>query len=524
MGPMRVVSLAALVCSTLLAFGSQNAPIERTIESIQAAIENGDQPGASRLLADALSRYPNEAGLLNLRGIIHAQRSELASARADFQQAVRLSPGLIPAWRNLGRACQLMTDPSAASCAIAAWQHVLRAAHEDAEAQSALATLYEWQGKFADSLHELEQLPPAEASHSPLLAVRCADLEGLQRSGEAAETARQLVRAPGFSEADAAAIFPVLESPPKSVQRAALVVALVEALDAQNKASAASLRRLAVAYEQLNRLPDARKTLEHVFSLDPTNPQHLLELARIAHLSHDLEGCLGYLAHARDLTPNDSRVHFLFGLVAIEMELPLEARKSLEKALALDPQNPDYNYSMGGFLLSAGKPADAVPRFATYVAAHPQDPRGHFALGAAYFASADYEQCRSQMLGIVQNPNTQAGAAYFLGRVESAEGNYDQALAYLEKAIKLLPSFAEGYTELARVRLRQGRLEAAHTAIGRALELDPDSYQANSTLLAFYQRTHDPRAEQQAARLQSLDAERSRKLDLMLRSIEMRPY
>ena len=519
---MRVAPLAAVLLCFVLSSRSQSPDLDQVIESIQTEIQNGDQPAASKLLTEAFARYPKEAALLNLRGVIHAQRSELAEARADFQQAVRLAPDLTPAWQNLGRACQLMTDRDSAStsCAIGAWEHVLHERPADGEARTALITLYEWQGKFADSLREMERLPAGEAPSSALLALRCADLEGLHRSLEAAETAQRLIRAADFSEADAISIFPVLDS----THSAALVVTLVEALDAGGHTSAASLRRLAVAYEQLSRLADARQTLERVAALEPKDPRHLLELARVAHLSHDLEGCLGYLAHARDLTPNDGRVHFLFGLVTVEMELPIEARQSLQKALAIDPQNPDYNYAMGALLLSAGNAGEAIPYFTKYVTALPNDSRGHFALGAAYFATADYDQCRSQMTGISKDPKTEAGAAYFLGRVARIEENYDEASLYLERAIKLLPSFAEGYTELAHVRLRQDRFEAARETISRALALDPDSFHANSVLLALYQRTHDSHTEEQAARLQKLDAERSRRRELMLRSIEVKPF
>jgi len=72
--------------------------------------------------------------------------------------------------------------------------------------------------------------------------------------------------------------------------------------------------------------------------------------------------------------------------------------------------------------------------------------------------------------------------------------------------------------------MRQDQLEAARTSIERALALDPDSFQANTALLALYQRTHDPRAQDQAVRLRSLDDQRSKRLELMLRSIEVKPY
>ena len=153
-----------------------------------------------------------------------------------------------------------------------------------------------------------------------------------------------------------------------------------------------------------------------------------------------------------------------------------------------------------------------------------RDPRGHFALGVAYFASGNYESCRDEMLGLSKDPKAEAGAAYFLGRVARVEGKYDEALAYIERSLKLLPSFAESYTELGRIRMRQDQVEAARVAIEHALKLDPDSFQANTALLALYQRTHDPRAENQAVRLRRLDDQRSKRLELMLRSIEMKPY
>ena len=518
---MRVAALAGLLLCAALSLRSQNRDARGMIESIQSAMESGDTAGASRLLTEALAKYPREAGLFNLRGVMHAQRSELAEARADFQQAVRLSPGLTPAWQNLARACQLIgdPDPSAMSCAAGAWEHVLRARPADPEAGSSLATVYEWQGKFADSLRVLDQLQP-EAFLPSMLALRCGDLAGLHRAPEAAQAAQSLARAADFSELDADSIFPVLES----TRSADLIVTLVEALDARGRASAASLRRLAVAYEQLNRLPDARQTLERVAAADPKNPRHLLELARIAHLAHDLEGGLAYLGHARDLTPEDAQIHFLFGLVAVEMELPVEARRSLEKALAIDPKNPQYNYAMGGVLLSGGRGAESVAYFAKYVAALPGDPKGHLALGAAYFASMDYDRCRAEMLAIAKDPKTEAGAAYYLGRVARMEESYDEALGYLERAVKLVPSFAEAYTEIAQVRIGQGQPAAARTAADRAVALDPDNFLANSALLTVLQLAHDPGAEQQAARLRTLDAERSRRRELLQRTIEVKPY
>jgi tetratricopeptide (TPR) repeat protein len=514
------VVLLAAICVPLLR-GQHSAP-EQTVTAIQEFIEAAKYAEALRQISEALAAYPKDGGLLNLRGVIHAQQNELAEARKDFERAVALTPGLTPAWQNLARACQLgmRRDAADSRCAADAWQRVLKVRPDDPEARFSLAAVYQRQGKYVDSLHEIERLPADEGGRSPALIVKCADLAGLNRLKEASATAERLTSAPEFSEADVTSIIPSLTTP----SGAPLVVTLVEALDARGAASRDSLRSLVLAYEQMNRLPDARKTLERLAVGDPKNPGHLFELARVAYLAHDPEGALGYLGHARDLVPSDPRVHFLFGMVLAELKLPLEARKSVEKAVALDPHNPDYNYALGSIILTTREASGAVQCFLHYVEARPQDPRGHFALGVAYFAAGDYENCRSEMQGVSKDPKTEGGAAYFLGRVARIEENLDQAATFFDRSIRLMPSFAEAYTELARVRLRQDRLDDAQQALRRALSLDPDSFQANSALLAMYQKTHDSRAEQQGVRLRKLDEHRNKEQELMLRSIEVRPY
>ncbi|MBZ5591049.1 MAG: tetratricopeptide repeat protein [Acidobacteriia bacterium] len=501
---------------------SETANLERTLISIQQSIEAGNLDGALVSISTELKRRPNEAGLLNLRGVVYARQQKLADARADFERAVHLDPRLTPAWQNLARACQILssTETSALSCAVDSWRKVLKQRPDDSEARISLGTLELWRGNFTESLNQLKPLQEAESSRASVLALRCADLAGLGRVKEANETALRLARSPDFSDDDAATVFPVL----KAEKTAPVAVTLVEALDARNGASISSLGNLAVAYEQLNRPADARRVLERVAVSEPQNPKHLIELARLAYLLHDREGALGYLAHARDLTPNDPQIHFLFGLIAMEMDLPIEAKKSLERALALDPKNPRYNYAMGLVALTDREVSSAIPYFETYAAAEPQDLRGHFALGVACFAAGDYGRAGKEMEGVRANPNTAAGAEYFLGRIARLDDKIDEAAAHFEKSIQLLPTYAESFAELARIRLRQGLIEQARAALDRALSLDANSFQANSTLLALYQRTHDARAEEQAARLRKLDEARSARQQLMLRTIEVRPY
>jgi tetratricopeptide (TPR) repeat protein len=483
---------------------------KRAVTAIQEELAAGDLDGASRLIQEALVHHPNDGGLLNLRGVVHARRNQLAEAKADFAEAVRFNPSLTPAWQNLARACRQLNETE---CSIEAWQRVLRSKPGDAEAHSSLAELYVAQEKFAESLRHLD------AAKTDNLEVRCLDLSGLGRTSEATEVARHLAKQTDFLEADLEGMHGPLDAP----KSAEALAALVEGLDKRGAAGMVSLQRLALAYEHLQRPADARKTLERVAQLDPTNTSHLLELARLAEESKDHEGALGYLAHARDLAPNMARIHFLFGLIAGELNLPIEAKQSLEKALAIEPDNPSYNYAMGSVILQTRDAATAASYFAKFVKARTADARGHYALGLALFASGDYAGAKQEMRTARSSNDIAPAAEYYLGRIARLEGELDEATRRLREALALQPKFAEPHTELARIALLNGNTEEAHAELERALQLAPEDFQANEQLLILYKRTHDLRAAAQEEFLKKLDEERSRRAELMLRTLEMRP-
>ena len=246
----------ALIATLLYA---QTTALEQATLAVQEAINTGDLPTASRLLDGALRMHPGDGGLLNLRGVIHARRNEIAPARQDFAAAVRASPQLLPAWQNLGRACQMQaaTDSDSVHCAIASWQHVAAVNPNDMEAHSGLAQLYERQREYASSLRELNRLTANVRSRTDKLLVLCADLLGLGRRSEASAVANQLASRQELSELDLQPLEPLLNRKESAV----VTVILLKSLDARQPLSKGWLQQLAVSYEQLGRLADARHTL-----------------------------------------------------------------------------------------------------------------------------------------------------------------------------------------------------------------------------------------------------------------------
>jgi Flp pilus assembly protein TadD len=248
-----------------------------------------------------------------------------------------------------------------------------------------------------------------------------------------------------------------------------------------------------------------------------------MELARVANRQQDYRGALGYLAHARDLEPNNAAVHFFFGIVAVEMDLAEEAYRSLQKAVSLDANNPYYNYALGATMMNREDVRDAYPYFQKYCALQPQDPRGRLALAAAYFYGHDLDLAQKELHSIAGYKETATGAHYFLGRVANQEGRSAEAVAELKKALAGNPRYADAYAELGLVYLKQKQYPEAEKNLVQALEISPDNYPANLNLLILYQRRGDPRAEAQAKRFEDLRKLRAERQKEFLRTIQVQP-
>jgi tetratricopeptide (TPR) repeat protein len=495
---------------------------EQKILRIQQLIENRDFHEADRLLAEATKQFPADPGLQNLRGVIAAQQGNYQSAEESFNRAVRRAPKFTNAYLNLGRLYQerAAADPRTLRKALSVYGRVLRYDAKNAEANYQSAVLLLQLGEFQNSLNHLAQLPVRSQGSAQTLSILCADYAGLGNRTGADDVAAQLLANPEFSEADAAQALPGLTAG----GRDDLSISLLEALESRTGLSPEMQHALGLAFERAGRLVEARATLEKFAMETNLSVPGLLELARIAHKQQDYQGALGYLAHARDLEPNNAKLHYYFGLVCVDMNLIAEARNSFEKAVKLEPENPSYNYAMGATSAYRHDPAEAVPYFEKYLKLKPQDPRAKLALGNALFRAKDYDAAIPWLTEALKTPETAATAHYYLGSIALQERRPDEAFHELGQALKAQPNYADALAELGQYFVMQRDYAQAEKQIRRALQIDPDHFAANFYLLTLYTRTTDSRREEQAKRFEELQKLRDEKTQEFLRIVEVRPF
>jgi tetratricopeptide (TPR) repeat protein len=506
----------------VLALQAGSVPLAEMLERARQNLESSDRAAARRELTAALKLYPTSPAVYNFLGVLEAGEGNYGEAERRFREAVLRAPDYTDAWLNLGRLCQEngATDPKAATKALAAYQAILRYEPSHAEARFQSAALLQATGEFGRSLDELGRLAPADQDRPAALAVRLADHAGKGERAEADAAAGKLLAQGGFGELDVRATLPVLAAH----GRGDLAVSLMEDLRRRGRASSEDLQHLGLLYEKDGRLAEARIRLEEAARDRPDSVPLLLDLARVAHKAGDGRGALGYLAHARALEPANARVHFLFGMVCVDLDLGAEAYTSLKEAVKLDPENASINYAMGAVALHRKDPSEAIPYFRKYSELEPREPRGPFAVGVAAFEAKDYATARKLLVSAADRRETAAGANYFLARIARAENEFEEALRLALLSVEANPSFADPWAELGLLYLRLGQPEKAEEALRRCLGLDPEHYLGNMHLRMLYAQTRDPREPAQRQRFEEIRARRTEKGADFLRPIEVRPY
>jgi len=518
---------AAVLLLTLLSAArpavAQNAAdaYRQTVLSIQQQIEANDFDGARRTIAEAEKKYPANGGLENLLGVIEIQQRHTDLARQDFASAIRHDPHLAGACLNLSRMDMqsAATDAAARAEARRLSERVLQLEPANDEANYQLATILGWEKSYQRSLDHLVKLSPQAQGQVSAEALRCSDEAALGHRDETTQAVSSLAANPDLTEQDALACLPQL----RAARRADSIETIFAAAAKRQALSAAGQRILGLAQEAEGKLKEARATLENAFAADSKSVVVLVDLTRLAEAMSDHDGALGYLAHARDREPADATLPYEFGVICLKMDLYGEARKALEEAVKLAPENPQYNYELGIVASFGNDPAEGLRYIEKYYSLKPKDAAGILALGTTYFRAKDYDNAQKWLKQAVANPTTAADAHFYLGRIARQESRLEEAIDDLNQSLALRGDQPDVLAELGQIYVGNRDYARAAPSLERAIRLDPDNYAANFGLLQLYARTGDARQEQQSKHFDAIKDKKEERDRQRMRVIEFRP-
>ncbi|MGA8027333.1 MAG: tetratricopeptide repeat protein [Bryobacteraceae bacterium] len=486
--PVRLL-LSALICLSL--FGpTASAEDPAAYKQAQTAIENGAWDDALSITAQLLKQNPRDANALTLKGLALTGRHDLQTADDAFEQALRLQPGLAFARKYLAtnqlalkqtNAAEknlnilLQQTPSDPVIRMYLGEIAFRRKDYQSASKHLLAVKQHWEADprlpvmMAECNFELGK--PQEAVDL-LAGVDISKLNPVWQfhAGSLLASHQEFAAAIPFFEAarsgypqpyDVVFNLGLCYTETKKFSQA---IALLSELRDQGNKTAEVDNLLAEAYEGNKQSKEAIDLLREATQLDPKDETNYIDLAML---------CADH--NALDLALQVVQV----GLHYLPDSDALLVQQGVVNAMA-----GRYEESEKDFLAASHNDSVRGPALA--------------GLGLTYIQKGDIQQAVVTLRQRAKQEPNNASLQYLLGDalirtgIQPGEPDYAEAVAALEKAVRLDSRFVHSRLDLAKLCIRAGRNAEGIRELKAAIEIDPTKVPAFALLASTLKKEGRP--------------------------------
>ncbi len=259
-----------------------------------------------------------------------------------------------------------------------------------------------------------------------------------------------------------------------------------------------ALGELAIRRAQAGQYEKAAADFDEALTFAPHSGVLQLEYAQAALQSGDL-------AHAKLLaekvsgeSPQNARAHLILGQVLLRENMNQEARRELERAVALD-STFENGYELAVACLNTGDQPCAANLFHEMTSSFGDTALIHMYFGQAYLNSDFQSNAVQEFQKAIAKDSRLPGAHYSLAAAYLAaagESRLSDAKAELRKEIAISPKGAMPYAALGHLEAGEQHYSEAETYLKRAAELDatnPDTFLYLGQLYADMKRPAEAR-------------------------------
>ncbi len=226
-------------------------------------------------------------------------------------------------------------------------------------------------------------------------------------------------------------------------------------------------------HHRQGQIPLAMERYVEVLRIDPQNVDALYYVAVVACQEGQFKQGAELARRAIDGGLNTAKVHNLLGQALGRLGEPLDAIKSFDRAIAIDPNFADAHGNRANILFDADLSEEALKGFNKALSLKPDSPieltnRGVLLqeLGRHAEALTDYEKALTLTPDAPNILLNKGNALSMLGRFAEAEAVYDAVL-------KRSPKDSVAHEHKGLAVKHQGRFDEAQTLLEKAIELDP---------------------------------------------------
>ncbi len=229
----------------------------------------------------------------------------------------------------------------------------------------------------------------------------------------------------------------------------------------------------AEAFASLGSNKLALEAAEKAYALNSEDPRVRLSLARATYQTNDLERSERLYASVTDTTMYKAADWIKLGQITLNQKGFDRAEELLNRAIGMEPNNPEGYAAKGKLFLARAKPDSAVVYYEKALAINPTSLVAKINLGVALLQlRRSSDAVRVLREAVELNPNAVATHIY-LGQALVMGDDLSGGLEEYQKALKLDPNSAPALRGAAFIYLKRKDYGTAETTLLKATALDP---------------------------------------------------
>ncbi len=242
---------------------------------------------------------------------------------------------------------------------------------------------------------------------------------------------------------------------------------------------------------------DYTRAIEHLSIAVRQGPEDGLQyrqgvqmLGLSQYLLGHLKEAIPFLEQIGNWSPNNVEIAYVLGLSYIQTQNPNKAREAFARMFGIQPNSAPAYLINAQMLIRQRFEEFAEKELQKALELDPQLPQANFSLGELAIFHANIER-GIELLQKEIAVNPAFGMAYYrLGEAYTRQLKWDEAVTPLQKSIWLNPTFSGPYIVLGKVHLKKGDLSNAEVILRRALKMDPNNVSGHHLLAQVLQQAN----------------------------------
>ena len=197
--------------------------------------------------------------------------------------------------------------------------------------------------------------------------------------------------------------------------------------------------------------------------------------ARLMLAKNNVDEAISLLQGVVKDEPKMALAHHFLGVAFLQKRQTAQARGAFLDAVKLNPNLPESRIALAQVYLIEGSADLAIEHAQAALQLNPRNVQAAILAGDAYLRKGDIAKSKQVFEALARALPNEPLPYYRLGLVAHAEKNDAKALAYFEEALKKKPGAIEPMTEIAGIKLAQGKASEARDRVTKQLEASPNN-------------------------------------------------